>query len=109
MIIVSSVSTPRRVQRVFTRMTRLSLQIRSAFTLTIGHDQGEVAAAAQGDGIQLTQGNTSSPSQPYDFWWKGELWHIASVDNSSWSLLIIGEANNEPQHSSQSELTYYMR
>lgn len=104
MQIVSS-PTPLRVQRFFPRMTRLSLQIRAPFTLTIAHEQGEVQNAANGgpDGIQLTQASTSPP---YDFWWKGELWHIASAVQSVWTLLIIGEADDKDSANSQKKLSY---
>lgn len=104
MIIISG-TRPLRCQRFFQRMTRLSLQIRAGFTLTIAHEQGEVQNAANGgsDGIQLTQVSTSPP---YDFWWKGELWHVASADQSAWTLLIIGEANDTDSASSQKQLDY---
>lgn len=107
-MIITSSATPARIQRFFPRMTRLSIQVRAAFTLTIAHDQGEVQAAANGfpDGLQLTQ---TSTIPPYDFWWKGELWHISSVNNSQWSLIIIGEATEDTQDSSQSKLDYGIR
>jgi hypothetical protein len=110
-VIITSSVQPLRIQRFFPRMTRLSLQIRGAFTLTIAREQGEVQAAAGGlpDGIQIVQANCN-PS--YDFWWKGELWHIASLAASQWSLIIVGEvdANVSPAdrgpHTSQEKLDY---
>jgi hypothetical protein len=69
-------------------MTRLSFQIRGAATITLSRDQGEAANA--NDGVQLTQ---TSTAPPYDTWWKGELWYVASVDNSPFTMLIIGEAD----------------
>jgi hypothetical protein len=89
-------------------MTRLSIQIRAAFTLTIAHEQGEAQNAANGgpDGVQLTQASTTTP---YDFWWKGELWHIASAAQSTWTLLIIGEADDSEVNSSQRKLDYSVR
>lgn len=104
-MVITSGITPLRIQRFFKRMTRLSVQVRAGFTLTLAHDQGEAQSAQNGnpDGIQLTQANTSPP---YDFWWKGELWHIASADGSQWALIIIGEANDDAQLNSQSKLDY---
>ena len=102
MIITSNVN-PQRLQRFFARMTRLSIQIRSGFTLTIGHEQGEVQSAAAGnpDGIQLTQASTTIP---YDFWWKGELWHISNAPVSQWALIIVGEANDQPLRQNYNQL-----
>lgn len=104
-MVITSDPTPRRIQRFFPRMTRLSLQIRGAFTLTIAHEQGEVQNAANGgaDGIQLTQASTTPP---YDFWWKGELWHVSNTAASQFTLLIIGEANEIDSASSQKKLDY---
>jgi hypothetical protein len=90
------------------------VQLRSPFTLTIAHDQGEAQAANNGqpDGCQLTQANTSPP---FVFPWKGELWHIASVAGSQWSLIIICEeeasVRQDPndQQSSQSKLDYAIK
>lgn len=104
-MVITSGTTPLRIQRFFPRMTRLSIQIRSGFTLTIAHEQGEAQAAQNGqaDGLQLSQ---TSTTPPYDFWWKGELWHIASANGSQWSLIIIGEANDSEVNSSQRKLDY---
>ena len=111
-MIITSGLTPLRIQRFFPNKTLLMVQIRSAFTLTLAHDQGEAQAAQNGqpDGCQLTQANTSPP---FVFPWKGELWHIASVTNSQWSLIIIGEEEaavrqspDSSQQSSQSKLDY---
>lgn len=105
-MIITSTSNPIRLQRFFSKWTRLSIQIRSAFTLTIAHDQGEAQAAQNGqpDGLQLTQASTTPP---YDFWWKGELWHIASANGSQWSLIIVGDiADSAEQASSQNKLDY---
>jgi hypothetical protein len=90
------------------------VQIRSAFTLTIAHDQGEAQAAQNGqpDGCQLTQATTSPP---FVFPWKGELWHIASVAASQWTLIIIGEEEaavrltDVDQQTSQSRLDYSIK
>ena len=107
-MVITSNTTPARAQRFFPRMTRLSIQVRAAFTLTIAHDQGEAQSAANGtpDGIQLTQTTTATP---YDFWWKGELWHVASANGSQWALIIVGEANDDAQNSSQSKLNYQLK
>jgi hypothetical protein len=113
-MIITSDTTPRRIQRFFPRKTLLMVQLRSPFTLTIAHDQGEAQAANNGqpDGAQLTQANTSPP---FVFPWKGELWHIASVANSQWSLIIICEEeasvrqSDDVQQSSQSKLDYSIK
>lgn len=107
-MVITSNTVPQRAQRFFPRMTRLSIQVRAAFTLTIAHDQGEAQSAANGnpDGLQLTQAATTTP---YDFWWKGELWHFATVNGSQWSLIIVGEANDVPQNDSQSKLNYKLK
>lgn len=113
-MIITSDNTPRRIQRFFPRETLILIQIRSAFTLTIAHDQGEAQAAQNGqpDGFQLTQASTT---QPFVFSWKGELWHIASAAGSQWSLMILGERdanvslNEAIQKSSQSKLDYSVK
>lgn len=113
-MIITSSNTPQRIQRFFPRTTLLAIQIRSGFTLTIAHDQGEVQAAQNGqpDGLQLTQVSTSPP---FVFQWKGELWHIASAPASQWSLIIIGEVDvnaslqSDSQRSSQSKLDYAVK
>jgi hypothetical protein len=108
-LIITSGITPIRVQRAFNKWTRLSLQVRSAFTLNISHEQGEAQSAQNGnpDGLQLTQASTTPP---YDFWWKGELWHFASADQSLWSLIIVGEIEDSADvHNSQSRLDYSVR
>jgi hypothetical protein len=114
-VIITSSPTPIRLQRFFPNKTLLMVQIRSPFTLTIAHDQGEAQAAQNGqpDGCQLTQANTSPP---FVFPWKGELWHIASVAASQWSLIIISEeeasvrvSDSDAQQSSQSRLDYSIK
>jgi hypothetical protein len=68
------------------------IQIRNASTLNIAHEQGEAATAGAGgaDGLQFTQ---TSTSPPFQFWWKGELWHTANAANTQWTLEIVGEAD----------------
>lgn len=113
-MIITSDTTPRRIQRFFPNKTLLMIQIRSPFTLTIAHDQGEAQAAQNGqpDGNQLTQASTTPP---FVFPWKGELWHIASVANSQWALTIICEEeaavrqSDATQQSSQSRLDYSIK
>jgi len=90
-VILNGKLTPQRFQRVFKKNTLIQIQVRNASTITIARDQGEASAVAQGDGIQLTQNNTSNNSPPFVTWWKGELWYVANVDNSAFSLLIISE------------------
>lgn len=80
---------PQRFQRVFNCPTRISIQVVGAATITIARDQGEAAGA--GDGIQLTQGNTASPSQPYETYWKGELWYRSSVDGAQFVLIQLSD------------------
>jgi len=81
---------PQRMPRAFNRMTRLEFQVKSASVITIAREQGEASALAQGDGVQLTQANTSPP---WGEWWKGELWYVSNVDNSPFVVLIIGTAD----------------
>ena len=88
-MIFNARTTPQRLPRAFDRMTRLEFQVKSAATVTIAREQGEAAALAQGDGVQLTQANTSPP---WGEWWKGELWYASNVDNTPFVVLIIGEA-----------------
>jgi len=81
---------PQRLPRAFQCMTRLEFQVKGANTITIAREQGEAQALAQGDGVQLTQANTSPP---WGEWWKGELWYASNVDNSPFVVLIIGTAD----------------
>lgn len=72
-------------------MTRLEFQVKSPATITIAREQGEAqAAVSSGDGVQLTQANTSPP---WGEWWKGELWYVSNVDNSQFVILNIGTAD----------------
>jgi hypothetical protein len=88
-VILVGQQTPVRFQRVFNCPTRISIQVLGPATITLSREQGE--ASNPGDGIQLTQGNTSNPSQPYETWWKGELWFKSSAANAPFVLLILVE------------------
>lgn len=86
-ITAQKANTPYRLPRTFDKPTRISIQLRAAFTLTIGHEQGEVAnltGTAQ-DGLALTQLNTSPP---WAEWVEGEIWYSASVDGAVFSVII---------------------
>ena len=86
-MILNGLTTAQRMPRAFQCWTRLSFQVIGGATISISRDQGE--SQTTGDGVQLTQANTSPP---YDTWWKGELWYKASVDNTPFVVLIVGEA-----------------
>jgi hypothetical protein len=90
-MIMNGQTSPQRAQRFFKKWTRLSIQVKGGATITISANQGEASAVAQGDGLQLTQASTAPP---YDFWWKGELWYVASVNNTPFVLLMIGDADS---------------
>ena len=84
---------PQRLPRAFNEMTRLEFQVKTASTITIAREQGEAAnvGVAPGDGVQLTQANTSPP---WGEWWQGELWYASNTDNSPFVVLIIGRADS---------------
>ena len=83
---------PQRFPRAFGCMTRLEFQVKRASTITLAKEQGEAAAAlaTPGDGVQITQANTSPP---WGEWWKGDLWYVSNTDNSPFVILVIGEAD----------------
>jgi hypothetical protein len=88
-VILVANQAPQKFQRVFNCQTRISIQVIGAATVTLSREQGE--ASNPNDGIQLTQGNTSNPSQPYETWWKGDLWYRASAPNTPFVMLILVE------------------
>ena len=70
--------------------THILIQIRGAFTVTIGSELGEVTNPS--DGAQYTQANTSPPARVR---WRGDLWHTASVAGSQWVLIIAAEEKQQ--------------
>lgn len=88
-MILNGQLNPIRFQRVFKCETRISIQIIGPQVITLAREQGE--ANTVGDGIQLTQTNTAPPSQPYETWWKGELWFRSSIANGAFVMLILVE------------------
>jgi hypothetical protein len=95
-VIIVSNPQPIRFQRFFKKWTLLMIQNRTAATINIAHEQGEAASAGGGgaDGLQYTSANTGTLVPPPQIWWKGELWHTASVAGTQWTLIIVGEADN---------------
>jgi hypothetical protein len=88
-LILNGQVNPIRFQRVFECETRISIQVLGPHTITLAREQGE--ATNPNDGIQLTQVNTSAPAQPYETWWKGELWFRSSIANGPFVMLILVE------------------
>jgi len=70
--------------------THILIQIRGAFTVTIGSELGEVTK----NGAQYNQANTSPPARVR---WRGDLWHTASVGGSQWILIIAAEEKQQEQ------------
>lgn len=70
--------------------THILIQVRGAFTVTIGFEMGEVQNP--NDGVQFTQANTSPP---FKMRVRGDLWHVSSVANSQWVLLIASEEKEQ--------------
>jgi hypothetical protein len=88
-VILTGQLTGTRFQKVFPCPTRISVQVIGAHTVILSREQGEANAA--NDGIQLTQGSTANPSQPYETWWQGELWYRTSIANGQFVMLILVE------------------
>lgn len=85
LVTVQNANQPYKFIRAFKKPTRVSIQVRAGFTLTIGHEQGEVQNPTGNDGLQLTQANTSPP---FSEWIQGELWYSASIANAVFSMII---------------------
>lgn len=85
-MVVNGMKNAQRLSRTFSKPTRVTIQIRTAVTIQIGHTADE--ATNPDDGLQLTQANTSTNFPGKTMNWQGELWYTASADNSLFSIIF---------------------
>lgn len=82
-MIVTAQLTPLRFARIFTKPTRLEIQVTGAATISLGHEQGEVSNPT--DGIKLNNVNTATP---FGTWWQGELWYSSNVADGQFVIVL---------------------
>ena len=90
-MILTATSSPQRFQRVFKKLTLLQIQVKSAGSVSLSHDQGECSnSITNNDGATYTQASTNPPVER---WWSGELWFAtASGAPQQFAIIVVGEA-----------------
>lgn len=83
---------PQRVDK-FSKRQKIYIQVVGPLTIRLATTKTELqipGSTGQNDGLEYTQANTTSPAQPAELEWCGELWAMGSGPNATFRIIAPG-------------------